>query len=150
MLFYFSFCLYSTDTGTVNTLDQSGFSVYAYVNIPCIIIFKCVHMLISVVFPFIRLHMTYVFRGSLWFVFQFMVLIYIFCLLFCFKFFKCFQLLALYFASDGTEITSLEYPVEANSSLRLERKRLRESFYLLICLPKDFPPNAGRRRKASL
>ena len=73
-----------------------------------------------------------------------------FCLLFCFKFFKCFQLLALYFASDGSEITSFEYPVQANSSLRLERKRLRESFYLLICLPKDFPPNARRRRKASL
>lgn len=67
-----------------------------------------------------------------------------------FKFFKCFKLLALYSASDGNGVTSFEYPIWANSTLRLERKRLRECFHLLICLPKDFSPNARRKRKASL
>ena len=53
MFLHFYFCFYSTDIGTVDTLDYSWFSVYTYANIPCIIIFQCVHMLISVVFPFI-------------------------------------------------------------------------------------------------
>ena len=50
--------------------------LFMHMRIYCV--FKCVHMLISVVFPFIWLHMTYVFHGSLWFVSWFMVLIYIF------------------------------------------------------------------------